>query len=107
MQNYDETIRRIVCAHCIDALPDGRCSLMHYADCPVPKFLPQMIGISQALRSEFAEDYRKIIYKQICPTCPNFSAGDCALRAEAECPLDRYLILVLEAIDAAEESVTV
>ncbi len=105
MQKYDEAIRKTVCAHCIDALPSGRCSLMRYTDCPVPKFLPQMINISHFLRSDFAVDYRSIMYKQICPTCPNSVEGDCTLRAEAECPLDRYLVLVLEAIDQTDEAV--
>lgn len=64
-----------------------------------------MVSISHVLRSDYAEDYRRIVYKQICPTCPNAYEGDCALRAEAACPLDRYLVLVLEAIDRADETV--
>lgn len=106
MQEYYESIRRAVCAHCIDALPSGRCTLMRYRDCPVQKFLPQVVAITHCLRSDFAEDYRKMVREKVCSNCPHAHNGDCPLRARADCPLDRYLVLVIDAIDHVDETAT-
>lgn len=105
MQEYYEAVRRAVCAHCIDALPRGRCTVARRRDCPLHKFLPQLVTITHSLRSDFAEDYRKLVRAQVCAICTHAQNGECPLRDRAECPLDRYLVLVIDAIDHADETV--
>lgn len=108
MREYYEAIRRAVCIHCIDALPSppgAGCTLVRRRDCPVHRFLPQLVSITHSLRSDFAEDYRAMVRAQVCAICPHSQDSDCPLRARADCPLDRYLVLVIDAIDHVDEAV--
>lgn len=98
---YEEAIRRYVCSRCIDCGADGECHSHDPEGCAVFRFLPQMIGLARGVRELGIEPYAKLVRQNICPNCRNQRPdGSCTVRDSLFCALDRYLPLVLEAIEA-------
>jgi len=102
MQEYLEAIRRRVCAVCIDADEHGVCQLGPEGTCPVERFLPEVIGVVNEVQSDQIEDYVAVLRDRICAFCQQTPEGLCALRLKADCALDRYFVLVAEAIDEVQ-----
>jgi hypothetical protein len=104
MQEYLDAIRRRVCSVCIDAVyRDGhqfvRCGLPKSRICPVELYLPQVIEVMQSVDSTLMEDYVTVLRDKVCAVCEQSEQGICALRLKADCALDRYFMLVAEAIE--------
>lgn len=43
-------------------------------------------------------DYVTVLRDRVCAHCENSEGNFCALRLQADCPLDRYFMLIAEAI---------
>jgi hypothetical protein len=104
MQQYLNAIRRRVCAVCIDAICDGkyqflRCGLPAGRTCPVELYLPQVIEVVESVDSPLFEDYVTVLRDKVCAACEQTEEGICALRLNADCALDRYFMLVADAIE--------
>lgn len=104
MQEYLEAIRRRVCSVCIDAVyRDGhqfvRCGLPAGRTCPVELYLPQVVEVVETVDSPLIEDYVTILRDKVCALCEQSPEDVCALRLQADCALDRYFMLVAEAIE--------
>jgi hypothetical protein len=102
MQEYLEAIRSRVCPLCLDAVMVRdqfvRCGLPAGRKCPVEIYLPQVVEVVESVDSWLMDDYVEALREKVCALCGN-SAGDfCALRLQADCALDRYFMLVADAI---------
>lgn len=97
---YEEAISRHVCSKCIDFGEDGRC---HYGDprgCQIFRHLPQLVKIAERIRDRRIEPYIDAVRKEVCMKCEFGSQKEsCPLRDTLDCGLNRYLPLVLEAIE--------
>jgi hypothetical protein len=107
MQDYLDAIRRRVCSVCIDAVySDGhqfvRCGLPKSRTCPVELYLPQVIEVVESVDSPLIEDYVTVLRDKVCAVCEQSQEGVCALRLKADCALDRYFMLVAEAIEEVQ-----
>lgn len=97
---YEEAIARRVCAHCIDFGEDGRCHSMDPEGCAVFRYLPELVAVAERIHENRIEPYVDAVRKEICMKCRSGTPGDpCPLRDTLDCGLDRYLSLVLEAIE--------
>ena len=98
---YEDAIKRHVCSHCIDFGTEGKCHAVDPQGCAVYRFLPELVAIAESLPGELKiEPYIQAVRESICMRCRNqFPAGKCELRDTVDCGLDRYLPLVLEAIE--------
>jgi hypothetical protein len=102
MQAYLDAIRNNVCPVCLDAVMAGnqfvRCGLPAGRKCPVEVFLPQVVDVVESVDSWLMEDYVKMLREKVCAICKNAEGEFCALRLQADCVLDRYFMLVADAI---------
>ncbi|MFQ5823025.1 MAG: hypothetical protein ACE5JB_03120 [bacterium] len=107
MQKYLEAIRRRVCSVCIDGIFENghkfvRCGLPADRTCHIELYLPQVIEVVESLDSPRMDDYIALLNEKVCAMCENSEEGYCALRLKADCALDRYFMLVAEAIEEVQ-----
>ena len=104
---YEEAIRARVCAKCIDFGEDGLCHSADPKGCAVFRFLPELVAIAERLDAPTIQPYVEAVRREICDKCSNRNLeGRCVVREALDCALDRYLPLVLDAIeDEREEKV--
>ena len=114
---YEEAILRHVCSKCIDFGQDGVChSPLHNVSfrgsgqplwgsqdpegCAVFRCLPELVAIAERLNVRKIGPYTDAVRKDVYMKCRgNTPDGKCPLRDTLDCGLDRYLPLVLEAIE--------
>lgn len=99
-ERYRQAIDEKVCRHCIDLGEDGRCTLTGDQQCGVQIHLEKIVEAVHAVQSRNLEDYVKVLREKVCASCKNQNPdGTCRLRSEADCGLDRYFALIVEAIE--------
>ena len=97
---YEQALRRRVCSRCVDFGADGVCHSLDSEGCAVLRYLPELVAISQKLNELKIEPYVAAVRKNICMKCRGKKeGGECELRDTVDCGLDRYLPLILEAIE--------
>lgn len=99
---YLLAIRRRVCRQCNHVMEDGICGLADSV-CPVEQGMHAIVGIVHHVRDESIYDHLVDIRRVICDTCRHRHAGQCRLHTTGECPLERYLMIVVEAIEDVHE----
>ena len=101
---YEEAIRRQVCSHCIDLGAEGTCHTQDPEGCAIFRHLPGLVKIAQRIHDYRISPYLDAVREEICMKCRNGRAGgECPLRDTLDCGLDRYLPLVLLAIEEVIE----
>ena len=95
---YWEAIQGRVCRACLDQANDGTCGLTHRV-CALELHLPALVDALVAVRSDRMDDYVAAVEAQVCSHCAEGAAGECRLRARAECALHSFLPLVVEAVE--------
>ncbi|MCI0691082.1 hypothetical protein L0337_03635 [candidate division KSB1 bacterium] len=102
MQAYLDAVRNNVCPVCLDAVMAGnqfvRCGLPAGRKCPVEIYLPQVVEVVESVDSWLMDDYVEALREKVCAFCENSTGDFCALRLQADCALDRYFMLVADAI---------
>ena len=97
---YEEAVMRHVCTHCIDFDEDGICHSPDPEGCALFRFLPELVAIAERLHEYKIQPYIDAVRESICVKCRSKTPGGlCPLRDTIDCGLDRYLPLVLEAIE--------
>lgn len=98
-ERYLKAIQARVCRNCVDLLSDGTCGL-HERVCPVERNLREIVQIVHHVSSESIQPYIDELRRVVCNNCENEDLeGHCPLRDSAGCALDRYFIMVIEAIE--------
>lgn len=101
---YEEAVVRHVCSKCIDFGTDGICHSQDPEGCAIFRFLPELAAIAERLHEYKIQPYVEAVRQEICMKCRAESRGGrCPLRDTLDCGLDRYLPLVLEAIEEVKE----
>ena len=97
---YEEAILRHVCLKCIDFGEDSVCHSPDPEGCAIFRYLPELVAIAERLREFRIQPYVEAVRQNICMKCRSGEPGrNCPLRDSLDCGLDRYLPLVLEAIE--------
>ncbi len=101
---YEAAIRKQVCEHCIDFGEDRTCHKPGGVEqCAVIKNLKEIVAIARAVHANQVSPYVQQLREKVCSHCANSKLdGSCAIREAVECCLDRYLPLVLQAIEDLE-----
>jgi hypothetical protein len=97
---YEEAVRQHVCLHCIDFGEDGVCHSLDPKGCAIFRYLPELVDIARRVNERTLQPYVDAVRSGVCMKCRSGTPGDpCPLRDTMDCGLDRYLPLVLEAIE--------
>ncbi len=99
MNKYLSAIRKNVCAICVDSNEKGKCTLNDDEICAVELYLPQIVEVVHSVESENIKDYVDALRKDVCLECRAQTAeGQCYLREDVNCSLDRQYALIVETI---------
>ena len=105
MDKYLKAVKQNICSICVDSTERGSCTLTNKEICAVELYLPRLI---QVITSSFSDDKNEIqarLRNIICDGCRNECNGNCYLRNDANCSLDRYFPLIVETIQKGHEQV--
>ncbi len=79
---------------------DSACSLNDQQECGLFGHFPKIVRSVSRVQSDRIDDYVNAIREDVCSECVNQRLdGSCKLRAEVRCVLDRYLLLIVGAIE--------
>lgn len=97
---FEDAVKRRVCEICEDYGADDRCHTRDSHGCAIDRFLPQIVAIAIDVHDKGLGAYIEAVRKRVCAVCDNPDPmGRCEVRERVDCALDRYLPLVLEAVE--------
>ncbi len=100
--SLEEKLRHRICPVCVDRNVDGTCSRDERGDCFLFAKFPAIVQAISRTWSDKIDDYVASIRENICTTCSNQdNEGVCQVREQVRCVPDRYLLLIVEAIEEA------
>lgn len=102
MDKYLKALKQNVCAICVDSTEHGACTLNEKETCAVELYLPQIIDVVHGTDSENLNEYKEKLQKTVCVQCREKEGGNCYLREDANCSLDRYFSLIVETIQKVD-----
>ncbi len=98
-----QTVVEKVCKRCIDADPSGACLLRSDEACGLRMHFSAVVEAVRSRNSEELQPYLEALRANVCDSCSHQSAeGVCAIRNDLDCGLNRYFVLVVEAIEEAD-----
>jgi hypothetical protein len=106
MDKYLKAIKQNVCSICVDSNEKGGCSLNEKETCAVELFLPQIIDVVHSFKSDNMKEYSDRLHEVICTQCRDQENGNCYLREDANCSLDRYFSLIVAIIRKVDRGLT-
>lgn len=107
MNLADRLARRFeegICSVCVHRTASGGCTLTEKRECPVFGWAARLAEIVDGMQSDRLADYMDQIGAVICPECRQDDDGACVDRDHLDCPLDLYLGLVVELLEAELEA---
>jgi hypothetical protein len=102
-EEYWQALQSKICAKCVDGDGKGGCLIAPGRDCAIKTHFGQIIESVNSVFSPSVEPYVEQLRKHVCSVCTGQSAGgDCSLRDETECALDRYFPLIVQVIEETQ-----
>lgn len=98
-QPYFEAIREYVCSVCQTPGAHSFCGVTVSDACAVERFLPEIVSVATSINSDRIDDYVSVLRDTVCRTCRPGGHEHCSVRDAQQCGLDRYFVLILEAIE--------
>jgi len=98
MDKYLKAIKQNVCSICVDSNEKGICTLNEKETCAVELFLPQIIEVVHSIESNDKKEYFNKLHEVVCTGCRTQENGNCYLREDANCSLDRYFPIIVDII---------
>ena len=102
MDKYLKALKQNVCSICVDSNAKGGCTLNEKENCAVELFLPQIIEVVQSSDPENFQELQSKLRETVCEKCRAQEGGNCYLREDANCSLDRYFSLIVETIQKVD-----
>lgn len=103
LDQYWNAIQQKVCKACCDGDGAGGCMLSGAKGCALRTPFPEIVKAVRSVKSDDVQPYTDAIRLEVCASCKHQSAdGNCMIRTELDCGLDRYLPLVIEAIELVD-----
>jgi len=102
LEAYEKAVLDRICAVCIDRRDDGTCGLDPKLVCAVREHLPTLLSMLRGVSFDDIGSYVERVRRNICTICEQGGAEECDVRERVDCTLDRYLHLVIEAIEEVE-----
>ena len=102
-QEYWEALQAKICSRCLDGDGKGECLISREYFCAMKTHLPLIVDAINSVYSQSMEPYEEQLRKTVCANCVHQSmAGECALRDDVECALDRYFPLIVQVIEETQ-----
>ncbi len=95
---YREAITKAICVQCLQRTGQAKCGIDGSDECPIIRFLPEVVSIVKSIDSTMLHDYVHELHNVICVSCKESAEGNCALRGSSACELDFYFPLIVETI---------
>lgn len=103
-EEYWEALQAKICVKCLDGGSDGSCHIAGDGACAMKAYLPTIIDAVNSVYSHSMLPYEDQLRQKVCGTCMHQSQeGQCKLRNEVDCALDRYFPLIVEVIEEAQK----
>ena len=102
MDKYLKAIKQNVCSICVDSNEKGGCTLNEKETCAVELYLSQIIEVVHNADSENMHELQNKLRETVCAQCRAQEGGNCYLREDANCSLDRYFSLIAETIQRVD-----
>lgn len=102
MDKYLKALKQNVCSICIDSNERGGCTLNVRETCAVELYLPQILDVVHSIDSEDFSSAKELLRNTVCAKCRTQENGNCYLREDANCSLDRYFPLVIDTIQKVD-----
>lgn len=100
---YWTAVQQKVCKACCDGDGAGGCMLSRGQACALENSFEEIVNAVRSVKSYDVQPYTDAIRLGVCAFCKHQSVdGTCLIRAEVDCGLDRYLPLVIEAIEQVD-----
>ena len=99
-EEYWHALEERVCSKCLEGDGKGNCRGALNSYCALRTNFPKILEVVNSVYSHSIVPYEEALRKQICANCRFQSQdGECAMRDEVECALDRYFPLIVEVIE--------
>jgi hypothetical protein len=100
LEEYWGSLNEHVFARCVDEKDgSGNVRLTDEARCTIKRFLPDIVDIVKTVQSDRLDPYIDALHQKVCVKCESSKPdGSCEQRERADCCLDRYFPLVVEAL---------
>ncbi len=102
MDKYLKALKQNVCSICVDSNEKGGCTLNEKESCAVELFLPQILNVIHNTDSDNMQEIHQQLKDTICIECRAQENGNCYLREDANCSLDRYFWSIIETIQKVD-----
>jgi len=100
MQVYEKAILQRLESACVDRTKDSECRHDPALECAVRSHMQEIVAAVQGVHADRIDEYVERIREQVCSSCQFVeSDGSCEVRRRVDCCLDRYLVLVVEAVE--------
>lgn len=100
---YWEALRNRICTTCADGDGHAGCGISDDRECSLKKHLPLILKAVNSVYSKSIGPYEEQLRSKVCGVCSSQSAdGNCTLRANTECALDRYFPVIVQVIEETQ-----
>lgn len=102
-EEYWEALQAKVCHTCHEADIHGGCQITGGPKCAIKTHLRKILDVVNSVYSPSIEPYEEALREKVCAECTSQSAdGNCSLRQESRCALDRYFPLIVQVIEETQ-----
>jgi hypothetical protein len=102
MDKYLKALKENVCSICVDSSEKGLCTLNAKESCAVELFLPKILELIHSNGNANIHEMQTKLRETICVECRTQENGNCYLREDANCSLDRYFLLIVEIVQKVD-----
>jgi hypothetical protein len=99
LSDYRAAITHSICSVCRKPDDNGLCDLTSREQCAIERYLERIVEAVTGVHSGRYEDYVAAIRASVCARCESGDALRCDDRGTDICLLDRYLPLIIEAVE--------
>ena len=101
-EQLETVVRERICSVCSDRTVEGECGREEPSSCALFRLFPEVAKAITNTQSDDIRDYVEAIRHGVCSVCRSeWADGSCDNRAQVQCALDAYLMLVVDAIEEA------
>lgn len=102
MDKYLKALKQNVCSICVDSNEKGGCTLNEKESCAVELYLTKIVEVVHSDENEDIKELQNKLRETVCVECRAQEGGNCYLREDANCSLDRYFSLIVETIQKVD-----
>ena len=107
MEAYRKAILERLASVCVDRTETSECRHDPGLECAVRVHMNKIVSAVQGVHADRIDEYVDSIRELVCSSCQFVNSdGTCDVRRRVDCCLDRYLVLVVEAVEETARRLT-